>query len=414
MAALTNWAGTVAFSAHQLLRPASVPELQDLVANSPRIRALGSGHSFSTIADTTGDLVSTAGLPADIVVDPERATVSVGGGARYGEITLAVHEAGLALHNLGSLPHISIAGAVATATHGSGDRNGSLAAAVSALELVKADGSLVTLRRGDADFDGAVVGLGALGVVTRLTLDLVPAFEIEQTVYDDLPFEALLANSDEVFSSGYSVSVFTKWDSDFCRQVWVKAATGMQAAAVLAPLRADGPRHPVPGMPAKNCTQQGGVAGPWHDRLAHFRLEFTPSSGEEIQSEFWLPRSHVVEALRAVNAVRDQIAPVLQVSEIRTVAADQLWLSGAYERDSVCVHFTWLREPARVVAAVAVLDEVLAPFAARPHWGKVFTTPPSDVAARYPRYDDFRTLIASYDPAGKFRNDFLDTYFPAQ
>lgn len=415
----TNWAGNVTFGAAQVHRPSSVSELRSLVAGSVRIRALGTAHSFSRIADTTGDLVWLAGLPPVIDVDGERASVTVAAGLRYGELVGQLDRAGFALHNLGSLPHISVAGACATATHGSGEGNGNLATAVSALELVTADGDLVTLRR-DADGDdflGAVVGLGALGVVTRLTLDLVPAFEIAQYVYDDLPRERLDAYHAEILGGDYSVSLFTDWAGPRINQVWRKrrvdaAETGTAARDWYGATPADQPRHPVPGMSAGYCTQQLGVPGPWHARLPHFRLAFTPSSGEELQSEYFVPRGRLVEALAALDEVRDRIAAVLQISEIRTIAADELWLSPAYRRDSAALHFTWVKDTEAVSPVLELIEDRLAPFDARPHWGKLFGVPPEVLRDRYDRYADFVALTRRYDPTGKFRNDLLDRYFP--
>ncbi|MFY1687098.1 D-arabinono-1,4-lactone oxidase [Plantactinospora sp. WMMB782] len=414
---LRNWAGNVDFRARRLHRPGSVDELRALVAGSDRIRALGTGHSFNQIADTTGDLVSLAGLPPVLEVDRAAGTVTVSAALRYGDLVGELDRAGLALHNLGSLPHISVAGACATGTHGSGPGNGNLAAAVAALELVTADGELVTLRRGDADFAGAVVGLGALGVVTRLTLDLVPAFDLAQYVYDDLPRPEFDAHPDEILGAGYSVSLFTDWTGPLVNQVWRKRRVDGSDPAPAEPhwysaTLATEPRHPVPGMSAVHCTEQLGVPGPWHARLPHFRLEFTPSSGEELQSEYFVPREHLVGALRALDGIADRIAPVLQISEIRTVAADELWLSPSYRRESAAVHFTWVKTDA-VLPVLAAVEERLAGYAARPHWGKLFGVPPEALRERYERYADFAELVGRYDPTGKFRNEMLDRYFPA-
>lgn len=416
---LTNWAGNVAFQATRLHRPATVAELQSVVATADRVRALGAGHSFSRIADTTGVLVSVAGLPRVLDIDRDRAQVTVSAGTRYGELVPHLHEAGFALHNLGSLPHISIAGACATGTHGSGDRNGNLATAVAALELVTADGELVTLTRQDdgEDFRGAVVGLGALGVVTRLTLDLVPAFAVAQYVYDDLPVEQFAEHHAEIMSAGYSVSLFTTWRGERIDQVWLKRRVDQADGWTPQPRwfgarRADAARHPLPGMSPEHCTEQLGVPGPWHTRLPHFRLEFTPSSGEELQSEYFVPRRHLADALAALAGMRERIAAVLQVSEIRTVAADELWLSPAHQRDSAALHFTWIADTDAVLPVLAELEERLAPFEPRPHWGKLFVTAPETLRDRYPRYADYAALIRRFDPTGKFRNDLLDRYFP--
>jgi xylitol oxidase len=400
--------------------PRTVAGLQATVAGSTRARALGTGHSFSRIADTPGELISAAGLPPVVSIDTAAATVTVGAGVKYGDLARQLDAAGWALPNLGSLPHISVAGACATATHGSGDRNRSLPAAVRALDLVTADGSLLTLDR-DADpgrFPGAVVGLGALGIVTTLTLDLVPAFQVRQYVYEDLPAGQLTRHFNEILGAAHSVSVFTDWQDGRHRQVWVKHRDGeperFPAGRPWHGARpAAGPRHPVPGMPASQATQQGGTPGPWHERLPHFRLGFTPSSGAELQSEYLLPRQSAVPAAEALACLGGLFARVLQVAEIRTVAADGAWLSMAYRQDSVAFHFTWVPDPGAVQPVIAAIEEELMPLGARPHWGKVFGMPPAAVRARYPRSDDFQALARSLDPAGKFRNDFMDTYFPA-
>jgi xylitol oxidase len=416
----TNWTGNVTFRAAGFHRPASVPELQRLVASRPRVRALGTGHSFSEIADTQGDLVSVAGLPPLIEIDSERHTVTVSAGLRYGELAATLDRAGHALRNLGSLPHISLAGSCATGTHGSGDGNGALATSVSALEMVTADGDLVTLSR-DADpgrFPGAVVALGALGIVTRLTLHTVPTFAVRQYVYEDLPAGQVTRHLDEIFGSAYSVSLFTDWRGPVFRQAWLKRRADAPGAAVAGPdwmggRLADGPRNPVPGMSAANCTEQLGVPGPWYQRLPHFRLEFTPSAGDELQSEYLLPRGQAAAALDALTPLAAALAAVLQIAEIRTVAADDLWLSPCYQRDTVAFHFTWVNDWPAVAPVLTGIEERLAPFAPRPHWGKLFTTSPAAVAARYPRMGGFYDLMRHYDPAGKFRNRLLDSYILA-
>ncbi len=416
---LANWAGNVVFRAAAVHRPRSIAELQSVVAGSRQVRALGTGHSFSRVADTTGALVLTGDLPPVVVIRPQPATVTVAAGMRYGDLARRLHAAGYALPNLGSLPHISVAGACATGTHGSGDANGSLATAVSALELVTADGDLVTLsREADGDrFRGAVVALGALGIATSLTLDLVPAFEMRQQVYEDLPAAELDAHFGEIFASDYSVSVFTRWQGARHRQLWRKHRSLDPAGP--APGRdfhgarpATGPVHPVPGADPANCTAQMGVPGPWHERLPHFRFGFVPSSGDELQSEYLLPRHAARPALAAVASLHERLAPVLQISEVRTVAPDDLWLSPSYQRDTVAIHFTWTPDPAAVRPVIAAVESELVPLGARPHWGKLHTVPPAVLNDLYPRWDSFRALLAEFDPAGKFGNEFTARLFP--
>ncbi|MEH0547804.1 FAD-binding protein [Streptomyces sp. B21-105] len=404
---VTNWAGNITFAAKELHRPHSLDALRSLVAAAGRVRVLGSGHSFNRIAEPGADgvLLSLGALTGEVEVDTAARTVRVGGGVRYAELARRVHGHGLALANMASLPHISVAGSVATGTHGSGVGNGSLASSVREVEIVTADGSTVVLARGDERFGGAVTSLGALGVATALVLDLEPAFRVEQHLFTELPLEGL--DFEAVAGAAYSVSLFTDWDAPGFRQVWLKRRTDEPLAGFPWAAPAVRALHPVPGMPAGNCTEQLGVPGPWHERLPHFRAEFTPSSGNELQSEYLLPRRHAVEALRAIDGIRQTVSPVLQICEVRTVAADDQWLSPSYGRDTVAVHFTWIEDAASVLPAVRAVETALEPFDPRPHWGKVFETPAAAVRGRYPRMDDFRALARELDPAGKFANDFV-------
>ncbi|MCU7725021.1 FAD-binding protein [Actinoplanes sp. KI2] len=404
---VTNWAGNVVFGARRLHRPSSVDQVRSLVASGGPLRVLGSGHSFNRMADTTGDLVSLAGLPRVVEVSADRTSVRIDGGIRYGELAVALEKEGLALHNTASLPHISVAGAVATATHGSGVRHANLATAVSGLEFISGTGDLVTLSRDSSDLAGAVVGLGAPGVVTALTLDVVPSFALRQYVYDTVPRASISEHLPEMLADGYSVSLFTDWTGMDANMAWLKRAEPMSGPWFGA-TPADGPRHPVPGRPAQNSTDQSGEPGPWHTRLPHFRMEFTPSSGAELQSEWHVAAVDGLAAIDAVASIRARVAPVLQVCEIRAIAADELWLSPNYQRDSVALHFTWIADTDAVLPVVASVEEVLEPLHPRPHWGKVFTMAPPSVRAAFPRFGDFQDLVRRYDPSGVFRNRWLD------
>jgi xylitol oxidase len=412
--ALTNWAGNIAFAPERLHRPDSIAELRTIVGSSAKVRVLGTGHSFNRIADTPADLVSVAGLPPVIEIDTATATATVSAGLRYAQLAEHLHRAGFALPNLASLPHISIAGACATGTHGSGVGNGNLATSVTGLRIVGPDGDVTELSsRDDPEaFPGTVVSLGALGVVTSLTLDLVPDFQVAQDVYLGLALDRLAEEFDAVLGAGYSVSVFTNWASGD-GAVWLKRRTERTVDADWLGARlTEKPQHPVPGRPAEFCTQQGGVPGPWHERLPHFRPDFTPSSGEELQSEFFVPRAAAPQAIAALRGLAGRIGPVLQISEIRAIAADDLWLSPAYGRDSAAFHFTWIKDAEAVTPVVAAVEQSLAPLGARPHWGKVFTTAADRAAALYEHAGDFRGLLLEHDPGGKFRNAYLDAAFP--
>ncbi len=410
---MTNWAGNVTFGPARVLRPESVAELREQVADNVKVRAVGAGHSFSPVADTAGALISLDDLPRSARIDTERQTVTATAAMRYGDLAARLAAAGYALPNLASLPHISLAGACATGTHGSGDRNGSLATAVSAVELVTADGELVTVSRDThgAEFDGMATSLGALGIVTAMTLDLVPAFTVRQWVYEDLPRRRLETDFAEIFASAYSVSVFTDWRPPYTARVWRKQRddatppdSWLDARLAAAQL------NPVPGMDPAYTTAQLGVPGPWHQRLPHFTAEGTPSSGDELQSEYLVPREQAVEALAALYPIAGRIAAVLRISEIRTIAGDDLWLGECYQRDSAGFHFTWRKDVVNVIPVLEAIEERLAPFAARPHWGKLFVMPPAELRSLYPRLPGFEQLRARFDPAGKFRNDFTDRY----
>jgi xylitol oxidase len=408
----TNWAGNVLYEARQLHEPTSVDELAALVASADHLRALGSRHSFNRIADTGGDLVSVSRLPATIRVNGDRTEVTVAAGLRYGELVAELDREGLALHNLASLPHISVAGAVATGTHGSGDRNGSLATAVAGFQLVRADGTVHDVHRGDDDFDGMVVSLGRLGVLTSVTLDVVPTFEVRQTLFEHVPWTAVTDHLDDITASAYSVSLYTDWGDDGISQAWMKLrADGAEAPADLfgAP-RATRALHPLPHESAESATEQLGVPGPWWARLPHFRMEFTPSKGAELQTEYLVPRPHALTAIDAVRGMRDQMAPHLFISEIRTVAADALWLSPSHSTDCVALHFTWRPHEPEVEALLPTLDAALAPFGARPHWGKVFATEPGRLTEAYPRLPEFAALVAAHDPEGTFANELTDRW----
>ncbi|MBX3100084.1 MAG: FAD-binding protein [Salinibacterium sp.] len=401
----TNWARYYEYAATTLHSPSTIDELSEIVATAPKIRALGSRHSFNDLADSA-ELVSLDRLPPDIRIDEESETVSFSAGVRYGDLAAELELQGWALRNMASLPHISVAGAVATSTHGSGDRNGTLARAVSGLEFVTATGELLAVTPVDEAFDGAVVSLGALGVVARITLDIEPSYEMRQQVYSGITWEHLLDNYDAITARAYSVSIFTDWSDDARTTVWLKGRLDERALPQdvygAKPL-ADDVR--LTEGSAQNTTRQGGEPGPWNERLPHFRMGFSPSNGDELQTEYFVPRQDAIAALRAVRALGDRITPHLHITELRTMAADSLWLSGAYGTDATAIHFTWKNEPSAVLPLLPVIEAALEPFGARPHWGKLFASVRRE---RYPRLDDFVALAHDFDPNGKFRNTFLD------
>ena len=413
---LKNWAGNLEYGTDRVYSANSLADVQDYVKKTPRFKVLGTRHCFNNIADSSDTFLSLRSMDKIVALDAQARTVTVEAGMTYGQLCPLLQAKGFALHNLASLPHISIAGAVSTATHGSGEKNGNLATAVSALELVTASGEILKLsRQQDAEsFSGAVVGLGALGVITKVTLDVHPAFTMRQYVYENLPLAELQKHFDEIESSAYSVSLFTDWRNHNINEVWLKIRDDQGHAFGAAPeffgaKRANKNLHPIAALSAENCTEQLGVPGPWFERLPHFRMGFTPSAGKELQSEYFVPRQHAVEAILAVERLHEQVSPHLLITEIRAIAADNLWLSPCYQQPSVTIHFTWKQDWPAVRKLLPIIERELAPFQPRPHWGKLFTISPAQLRAAYKKLPDFLALATKLDPHSKFRNQFLQT-----
>ncbi|MEO6685933.1 MAG: D-arabinono-1,4-lactone oxidase, partial [Dyadobacter sp.] len=285
------------------------------------------------------------------------------------------------------------------------------------MEIVTGTGETIKLtkEKDGQKFLAAVVNLGALGVVTKVTLDIQPTFEMNQYVYQNLPFSQLKDNFEAIEAKGYSVSLFTNWQSNDIAEVWVKrkiekGENYKPDSELFGAKLATKNLHPIPELSAENCTVQMGIPGPWYERMPHFKMGFTPSSGVELQSEYFVPRKNAVDAIMAVYKLADQVAPHLMTTEIRTIAADNLWMSPCYKQDSVAIHFTWKQDWPNVSKVLPVIERELAPFNARPHWGKMFTMAPAKLQSLYEKLPDFQKLIKEYDPQGKFRNDFLDMY----
>jgi xylitol oxidase len=412
---LKNWSGNLEYGTERMYSANSLEEVRAFVAKQGKLKVLGTRHCFNTIANSTDQFLSVRPMTKIATLDDKARAVTVEGGMSYGQLCPDLDSKGFALHNLASLPHISIAGACSTATHGSGDKNGNLATAVSALELVTASGDVVRLsRRDDGEtFRGAVVGLGALGVITKVTLDVQPTFQVRQFVYENLPMSQWSENFEAIESSAYSVSLFTDWKQQRFNEVWLKNRVE-EGKAMYAPeefygaKRATRNLHPIAELSAENCTEQMGVPGPWYERLPHFKMGFTPSAGKELQSEYFVPRPNAVEAVMAVEQLHEKISPHLLISEIRTIAADDLWMSPCYKQPCVTIHFTWKQDWPAVQKLLPVIERNLAPFGARPHWGKLFTIPPAQLHPNYEKLPKFVALCKKFDPQGKFRNEFLN------
>ena len=400
-AAQFNWAGNVRYGTNRLLNIESVDQLQEFVKKQNSLKALGSRHCFSRIADNAHQLISFRSMNRMPDIDETEKTVSVEAGITYSKLGPELDRQGYALHNLASLPDISVAGAIATATHGSGSKNGNLASAVAEIELVTADGELRTLsRQKDADeFLGAVVHLGALGIVTRVKLDIQPAFRINEYTYQGLKKNILYEKFSQIMNSAYSVSLFTYRNKDgFANWPWatvrlkVQEEAGFEAKPELFGARLDARRN---------------TTGSWWERLPHFAIGDVAAKGNELQTEYFVAMEHAVDAIKAVATLADRIQPLLHASELRTVAADKLWMSTCYEQLSLAIHFTWKPDQEGVANLLPEIEKRLAPFEARPHWGKLFFMGSKTLESRYDRLADFRRLVSRYDPEAKFGNAFL-------
>lgn len=410
----TNWAGNYTYSTDNLVTPKTVEELQRLIKSYNKVKGLGTMHCFNGIADSKFNQISTAQLNKVISLDKETQTVTVESGIKYGEFCEYLDQNGFALHNLASLPHISVAGACSTSTHGSGINNGSLASAAVALEMVNGKGEVVTLtkEKNREEFLMAIVSLGALGIITKVTLNLLPTFKMKQVVYQNLPMAALEKDFEKIMSSGYSVSLFTDWKNKNVSEVWIKVKSNEVkdfAPEFYGAKLANKNLHPIESADPINCTDQLGVDGAWYERMPHFKMGFTPSSGKELQAEYFVPIKDAYQAFMAVEKLNEKVAPLLFITEIRTIAADDIPMSPFYKKTCLAIHFTWKQEVDAVMAVLPEIEKALEPFGARPHWGKIFTLPPQVLQARIERLNEFKSLMLKHDPEGKFRNDFIDS-----
>jgi len=408
---MQNWSKNVDFNDRAYLQPESLAELQELIRTNQKIRARGTAHCFNEIANTSSYAINLAKMPRTITVDPEKKSVLVAAGLTYGELAPVLHAQGWALSNMASLPHISIAGSISTGTHGSGIQNQNLANQVLSLDLVTAEGELRHIDRTNPAFNALVVGLGLGGIVYQYELKIEPTYEIRQVIYPEIPLDVLQRNFDQIMGTAYSVSYFTDWSSAQVGNLWCKFRDNeVIPESVGGSSKADKKYHPIPSVDPVACTEQLGAEGDWHDRLSHFKLEFTPSVGEEIQSEFFIDRKDASAAIEAVAQLGAEITPLLWITELRTIAADNLWLSGAFERDTLAIHFTWKKEDA-IYPVIAKVEAALRPFNYRPHWGKVFTADAGYLEGVYPKINEFKALVEALDPTKKFENSFTRSVF---
>lgn len=405
---LANWGGNLAFEQAEVVKPKTISELAEMVRVN-KVRPVGTLHSFSPIAKGEGLLMSTANLAIKPELDSDRSVVRFGAAMRFGELALFLEQNGFALRNMGSLPHISVAGAAATGTHGSGDKNQILSSSLTSFSYLNHEGELIKVEKQDPLFEAFRLGLGAYGIWVEAELSIVPSFQIRQDIFLEIPWSYFLEDPSRLTSAGYSVSLFGKWGTSTISQTWVKSEVEDPRAGV--PIAAIAPeqnskRELADGV-GDNLTEQGGKPGPWLHRLPHFRLDASPSAGNEIQTEYFFTRDKIAHAIEAVHSVAGKINPVLIISEIRSIAQDDAWLSPMRRGDSIALHFTWKNEPELVDIAVQELEKVLAPMEPIPHWGKVHHFTQSDLERAHPMLSKAREQFENADPSGKFSSDYL-------
>lgn len=403
---MQNWSKNVEFNDKSYLQPTSLVELQELIRTNPKVRARGTAHCFNEIANTSSVVVNLAKMPRVIDVSSELSSVKVSAGLTYGELAPELHNQGWALNNLASLPHISIAGSISTGTHGSGIQNQNLPNQALSFDMVTAEGELRHINRTNPAFSALVVGLGLGGIIYQYELRIEPTFEVRQVIYPEIPLDVLQRNFDQIMGTAYSVSYFTDWSSAQVGNLWCKFRDSeVIPDSIGGSAKADTKYHPIASVDPVACTEQGEVPGDWHERLPHFKLEFTPSVGEEIQTEFFVDRKDAAAAIEAVSQLGAEIAPLLWITELRTFAADNLWLSGAFERDCLAIHFTWKKLDA-IYPVIEKVEAALRPFNYRPHWGKVFTADATYLKSVYPKMGEFQALVQALDSTSKFENSF--------
>jgi len=407
---MKNWSESFQFSATEIATPESTEALQTVIAEAPTAKAIGTRHSFNAVADSPGGVLVDVSTLRDVhlAIDHEQMTASVPAGWTYSQAVRELEAAGVALGNLASLPHISVAGATATGTHGSGDRNPMMSAEIVGVEVVDGEGQLRVVGEGHPDLGALSLGLGAFGVFTRVVFAVRPTFQVQQDYYRSAPWENVLANLDDIFASAYSVNIHGDFSTDTVRGVWRKHVCD-SGEIMVSPERLFGltlERGQLPNA----ATTRLHKPGPWSVRLAHFRPDAAPSTGgDELQSEYFVSRAHAVDALDALRSIGDRIDPHLWGAEIRTVASDDLWISPATGRDTLSIGLTWRKHPEAVHDLLPVVESTLEPFDARPHWGKLFAMEAPRLHALYPRLAEFNALRATYDPAATFASPFLDS-----
>ncbi|MEV6603386.1 D-arabinono-1,4-lactone oxidase [Kutzneria sp. NPDC051319] len=424
-----NWAGTARSQPVHVARPRDVSEIAEAVTVAAKdgftVRPRGSGHSFTSIAATDGVAIDLGEWSGVVRADRENHLVTVRSGTPLHRLNAELHRLGMAMANLGDIDAQTISGAISTGTHGTGARLGGLSTQVRALELVLADGSVVTCSPDERPdlFSAARVGLGALGVISTVTLQCVPAFALQAREFPQ-PLDAILERFDPLCDSEDHVEFHWFPHSD---RVQVKHNIRLPADASIAPLSRARQFYEYEVMensafglvcklgravPSVVPTLNRVCASLWSERSYSdhsFRVFTTPRRVRFVETEYAVPRESLHDMLREFRAAIPRLRhPVIVPVEVRVAAADDIPLSTAYGRDSayIAIH-QYVGMPYREY--FDCFERIAGAVGGRPHWGKMHTLDASVLATRYPRFDDFRALRATVDPNGVFRNAYLDT-----
>jgi FAD-linked oxidoreductase len=430
----TNWARNQSCRPAEICRPDSLEALRRRVgearAAGRKLRLAGAGHSWSPLACTDGCLISLSRLDRVVEIDAAARTATVEAGMSMGRLVEALDEQGLALPTIGGMLRQSVGGTIATATHGTGAAYGNLATAVTRLESLTPAGELRSWTADASGFHGAVVSLGALGPVVRLTLQCEPAFGVRSEEYP-LPIEGLVRHLDQYLAENDYFQFFDLVHTEraylFCMN---RDAAGMAAKSRWRRLRewvAAG-METLSSSAAMWLTDKLPLAIPLSQKVALVTLlsgktrlgrSFEVLSHENIgfryrELEVAIPRERAAEAVRAVRKmVKDQGLRVDMPITYRFVKADGLWLSPAYGRDTCYVSFaTARRDPAFVESFFDEAERLMRRFDGRPHWGKCFSSKREYFQRAYPKWQDFDALRARLDPERAYANDMIDALFP--
>uniref|UniRef100_A0A915D0Y3 FAD-binding PCMH-type domain-containing protein n=1 Tax=Ditylenchus dipsaci TaxID=166011 RepID=A0A915D0Y3_9BILA len=418
-APLLNWGGNFNFSTQDIKYPTTTAGVQQLVKECKgKIRPVGTRHSFSEIANTNDTLICLVHMNLILSVDPSVPSVTVQAGITYTDLIPFLQSIGLAIPMMASLGEISIAGAINTAVHGSGAGIGNLATQVLGLQMVLADGSVVQYSKGqnDTELAAATVGLGALGIVTQVTLQAQPTYNLAINVFENMDMSVLDTQLYNITHSGYAINMWSTFGTPgVLDQVWITTkvdSNGVNAYGNVSQLygapAATAQSSPIAALPPTYVVPQMGIVGPYYERLTDYDLGLSGQEGQQTQSEYYVDFDDFVPALKALQTLSAEINAVVYVALFRITEKDELWMSPQYKKTTMAIHFSWQPKLDQVMALLPKIEAALAPFNPIPHWGKLYTLKPEQYLPLLPKYPEWREQVELHDPTHKFRNKWLE------